>query len=67
MRTNIKRLLEEQDRSAAWLGRKMAERGCPIGTTSVWKIIAKDRKINLDEGLVIADILDTTLAELVAP
>jgi hypothetical protein len=67
MRVNVKRILDEQERSAAWLARKMVEHGCTVPYTSVWRMIAEDRKINLDEALTIATILDSTLAELVAP
>ena len=55
--------------SPAELARRMKEAGCPIGTSSVYKILdeKKPRTISVDELIGIARVFDTTTDDLLTP
>jgi len=64
MRANVLRILDEQDRSVAWLARQMVEAGCAVEGTAVWKSLKQGRRIAVDEALAISDVLGVRLTEL---
>lgn len=64
MRANIRRLLLDQDRSAAWLSRKLREAGCKSGSTAIWRILNEGRTIHVNEAIAIADAFDVDLTDL---
>jgi hypothetical protein len=65
VRANVLRLLDERERTIAWLARKMAEQGCTIAKTGLWKSLRQDRHIMVDEALAMAQVLDVTLDQLI--
>lgn len=64
MRAYIREALERDERSTAWLARKMTDAGCAIDASAVWKTLNAGRSIYVDEGVAIAAALNVGLDEM---
>lgn len=71
--TNLAQRISRELAARGWppaeLARRMTEAGCPIGTSSVYKILdeKKPRTISLDEFIALAAVFETTTEDLLTP
>ncbi len=59
LKANVRQRLADEERSTAWLARRMTEVGCPVSPATVWKMLSTDRAVYVDEAVAIGLVLGT--------